>query len=77
MTRDAATRMVEKAERRERTKALAALRKWLPMRRAQLALAPLAKDSGPTDADLVDGLVASWEEQAVREVAEAAEESAS
>jgi len=60
MKLDATRRMVTKAEQRERKKAAAALAKWLPMRRAQLALVPVPETSGPTDADLVDGLLSSW-----------------
>lgn len=71
MKLDAATRMVKKAEQRERTKALAALRKWLPMRRAHLALVPVA-DGAKTDADLAEALCVSWEEEAVREATESA-----
>lgn len=36
---DAATKTVDKAEARERKKAIAAVQKWLPLRLAQLALA--------------------------------------
>jgi hypothetical protein len=62
MKLDAATRVVDKAEARERARAMAALRKWLPLRRAQLALVPLANaDERATDADAVEAVFASWE----------------
>lgn len=60
---DAATRMVAAAETRERAKAAKALRRWLPLRQAQLALErggrPPEGDVA-TDADRVDALLAAW-----------------
>lgn len=60
MTRDAATRMVAKAEERERAKALIALERWLPMRKAHLALVPLADRDAVTDASIAEALIAHW-----------------
>ncbi len=53
---DAVTRITDAAEARERAKAHKALAKWLPMRRAQLALA-----GGGTEPDVewAESLMAS------------------
>lgn len=56
---DAATRTVEKAEARERAKARKALEKWLPMRRAQLALV----GGGDVDITHADALIACFAER--------------
>jgi hypothetical protein len=58
MTKNAATRTVDRAEARERAKAQKALEKWLPLRKAQVAL------GGPDsrgDVDPVEALLATWE----------------
>lgn len=68
---DAARRMVTKAEQRERAKVQAALRKWLPMRRAQLAL---ETNADPRDAMLGEQLVEMLDAATVRDVAEAHDE---
>ena len=60
---DAATRMAAAAETRERAKAVKALRRWLPMRQAQLALERAGRppaEGTATDAELVDALLAAW-----------------
>lgn len=60
---DAATRMVAVAETRERAKAAKALRRWLPMRQAQLALERAGRppaEGTATDAEMVEALLRAW-----------------
>ena len=68
---DAATKTVEKAEARERAKAKKAIEKWLPLRRAQLALSG-AVNTGPScaddDADIAFQLIEEWSGRAEPEV---------
>lgn len=67
---DAATRTVDRAEARERKKAHKALAKWLPLRRAALALSsePRRVGADGDDAETVEMLLEAW-----RRVVDAAE----
>lgn len=58
MTANAASRTVDRAEARERAKVKRALEKWLPLRRAQLALTS-ALDG--VDAEHATELLLEWE----------------